>query len=92
MTHYKSRYPDLFYVDSTASPDEIQTEICEDGMHDKAGAAEYSAKQFPMSTGPHGWKNRPRSPGLNWYKDYDTPEKLRAGRVLVVEYVKQGRQ
>ena len=48
--------------------------------------------QFPLDKGPQGWKKRPRSPGLHWYKNYDTPESLKCGRVLVIDYVKQGRQ
>ena len=46
--------------------------------------------QFPMSKGPKGWHKLPRSPGLKWYKKYETPESLRSGRVLVIDYVKQG--
>ncbi|MCJ1462795.1 hypothetical protein MMC07_001398 [Pseudocyphellaria aurata] len=32
---------------------------------------------------------RPRSPGLKWHKEYDTPESLTCGRVLLIDYVKQ---
>ena len=38
---------------------------------------------------PQAWKGRPRSPGLRWYKDYNSPESLKNGRVLVVDYVKK---
>ena len=47
--------------------------------------------QFPMTKGPHAWKKRPRSPGLKWYKDYNSPDSLKCGRILVIDYVKQGR-
>ena len=36
------------------------------------------------------WHQRPRSPGLKWYKEYDTPESRKCGRVLLIDYVKQG--
>lgn len=36
------------------------------------------------------WHHRPRSPGLKWHKEYDTPESLKHGRVLLIDYVKQG--
>lgn len=67
----------------------VQTESFDAGL--QAKAMSYSAMQFPMSHGPQGWKKRPRSPGLKWYKGYDTPESLRNGRVLVIDYVKHGR-
>lgn len=35
------------------------------------------------------WHPRPKSPGLKWHKDY-TPTTLKTGRVLVIDYVKQG--
>ncbi len=68
----------------------MQTDILDNGVQPKR--VPYSAMQFPLSKHPQGWKKRPRSPGLNWYKDYDTPESLKNGRVLVIDYVKQGRQ
>ena len=43
-----------------------------------------------MSKVPHAWKKAPRSPGLKWYKNYDSPESLKNGRILVIDYVKQG--
>lgn len=36
------------------------------------------------------WHHRPRSPGLRWHKGYNTPESLKSGRVLLIDYVKQG--
>ena len=36
------------------------------------------------------WHHRPRSPGLKWHKEYDTPESLKLGRVLLIDYVRQG--
>ena len=48
--------------------------------------------QLPMSKGPERWKKRPRSPGLKWYRGYDTPQSLKHGRVLVIDYVSQGRR
>lgn len=78
-------------VGSRLSEDAVQTETFANGMQDKIQAVPFSAMQFPLSTGPQGWKKRPRSPGLKWYKDYDTPDALNQGRVLVIDYVKQGR-
>lgn len=69
----------------------MKVDAFEDEIQDKIQAAPYSAMQFPLSAGSQGWKKRPRSPGLKWYKDYNTPEALRRGRVLVIDYVKQGR-
>ena len=42
---------------------------------------------FPPGERP--WNKRPRSPGLKWYKEYDTPDKSRTGRVLLIDYVKK---
>lgn len=39
---------------------------------------------------PNFQKRRTRSPGLKWYKRYDTPESLKSGRVLVIDYIKKG--
>ena len=76
-------------IESKQSQDAVQTDTFEDGI--EAKAVPYSAMQFPLDKGPQGWKKRPRSPGLNWYKKYNTPESLKCGRVLVIDYVKQGR-
>ncbi len=43
----------------------------------------------PFQPGQRPWNKRPRSPGLNWYKDYDTLKKCRSGRVLLIDYVRQ---
>ena len=56
-------------------------------------AVPYSARQWPKGgplgpKGPEGWNKRPRGPGLKWYKHYDSPESLKCGRVLVIDYVK----
>ena len=92
----------LVETESTQSESAVQTDTFDarispeediqfkDGIQPKTSAVPYSAMQFPMSKGPHGWKKRPRSPGLKWYKAYDTPESLTTGRVLVIDYVKQG--
>lgn len=37
---------------------------------------------------PRPWQ-RPQSPSLKWHKHYDTPESLKKGRVLVIDYVKK---
>ena len=53
----------------------------------------YSARQFPMTTAkgpPQHHPRRPRSPGLKWYKQYNNPDCFKGGRVLVIDYVKQG--
>ncbi len=38
--------------------------------------------------GPNGWSRRPRSPGLKWYKHFNSPQGFKCGRVLVIDYVK----
>ncbi|KAL8713900.1 MAG: hypothetical protein Q9220_002046 [cf. Caloplaca sp. 1 TL-2023] len=38
---------------------------------------------------PKPWQQRPRSPGLKWHKEYETTESRKAGRVLVIDYVKK---
>ena len=38
-----------------------------------------------------GWHHRPRSPGLQWHKNY-TGEGLHCGRVLMIDYVRKGRE
>lgn len=43
-----------------------------------------------MSKGPYAWKRRPRSPGLQWYKNYNSLDSLIGGRILVIDYIKQG--
>ena len=43
---------------------------------------------FLGPTGHGGWSKRPRSPGLKWYKHFDSPNGLKCGRVLVIDYVK----
>lgn len=79
----------LLVTGSRPSQDGVQIDKFNDGAQTKA--VPYSAMQFPMHKGPQGWKKRPRSPGLKWYKGYDTPESLKDGRVLVIDYVKQGK-
>ena len=37
---------------------------------------------------PKPWQ-QPRSSGLKWHKNYDTPESRKSGRVLVIDYVKK---
>ena len=62
-----------------------------DGAQDgyqRAEGVPYSARQFPMKAKP---KKRPRSPGLRWYKHYG-PDSFKDGRVLVIDYIKQGTQ
>ena len=69
---------------SGKSEDAVQTDTFEHGVQPKTAAIPYSAVQFPMSKGPHTWKKRPRSPGLKWYKNYDSPDSLKNGRILVI--------
>ena len=78
---------------SPTSPDKdsIQTDTFEHDAQTKNEAVPYSAMQFPLSKGPHAWKKRPRSPGLKWYKDYNSPASLKNGRLFVVDYIKQGK-
>lgn len=76
---------------ATRQPDNgIQTDTIETGFQPKVTATPYSAMQFPLTKWPQGWKRRPRSPGLRWYKNYDTPGSLERGRVLVIDYIRQG--
>lgn len=35
------------------------------------------------------WSKSPRSLGLKWAKDFDTPESYKDGRAFIVDYVKQ---
>ena len=81
----------MLSTESKTSGDEPQNELAEDDRRIPIAAVPYSAMQFPLSGGPEGWKRRPRSPGLRWYKQYDTPESLKKGRVLLIDYVKEGR-
>lgn len=83
------RVSDSLHLVSRQSQDAVQTDTFDNGV--QANAVPFSAKQFPLHKDPQGWKKRPRSPGLKWYKGYDTPESLKNGRVLVIDYVKQGR-
>ena len=57
-------------------------------------AVPFSAQQFPMKrpSVPHQThgRRRLRSPGLKWYKQYDGPDCFLNGRVLVIDYIKQG--
>ena len=57
-------------------------------------AVPFSAQQFPMErpSVPHQGRRRLRSPGLKWYKHYDGPDCFLNGRVLVIDYIKQGTQ
>ena len=79
------------HTTATTPPDKgMQTNTLEPGAQPKLAATPYSAMQFPLTKWPQGWKRRPRSPGLRWYKNYDTPESLKRGRVLVIDYIRQG--
>ena len=64
---------------SKSSAHEQETEF---NIHERV-----SREAFPLGERP--WNKRPRSPGLNWYKDFDELERCRSGRVLLIEYVKQ---
>ena len=65
--------------ESRSSTHEQETEI---NIHERT-----PRETFPIGERP--WNKRPRSPGLNWYKEYDELEKCRNGRVLLIDYVKQ---
>ncbi|KAL6721270.1 hypothetical protein ACLMJK_000372 [Lecanora helva] len=74
--------------ESTGQQDAIQTDALNEGL--KTKAVPFHALQFPLDKGPQGgWKKRPRSPGLKWYRKYDSLESLKHGRVLVIDYIKQ---
>lgn len=49
------------------------------------------AQHFFASDRPHFpfTQQRPRSPGLKWHKNYDTPESRKTSRVLIIDYVKK---
>ena len=82
---------DDLYATAITQPDKgMQTDTMETGFQPKVAATPYSAMQFPLTKWPQGWKRRPRSPGLRWYKNYDTPESLARGRLLVIDYIRQG--
>ena len=78
-------------ADGRAGSDALQTNTFENGVQTKAVPVPFSAVQFPMSKGPQAGKKRPRSPGLKWYKSYDSPDSLKKGRILIIDYIKQGR-
>lgn len=59
-------------TDSRRSEDALRTDTFEDGIQNKIAAVPYSAMQFPFSTGPQGWKKRPRSPDLKGYKEHQS--------------------
>ena len=78
-------------------PTEQEFVIKDDGANDGSqpgtgDAVPYSIRQFPMRDpeAPHHRKRRPRSPGLKWFKQYDDPGCFKDGRVLVIDYIKQG--
>ena len=48
-----------------------------------------SQSRFQYPPKQRSWQIRPRSPGLKWYKDYDSSTK-KIGRVLVIDFVKWG--
>ena len=72
---------------SRMSEDLLQTDTFEHGVQTRT-AVPFSAVQFPMGKGPHAWKRRPRSLGLQWYTNYDSPDSWIGGRILVIDYVK----
>ncbi|KAL8738221.1 MAG: hypothetical protein Q9181_000947 [Wetmoreana brouardii] len=43
--------------------------------------------RYPFTS--KSWQQRPRSPGLKWHKNYDTPESRKTSRVLIIDYVKK---
>lgn len=82
---------------NTDQPTEQEFVITVDGANDgsQAGpgqAVPYSIRQFPMKVpeNTQNRKRRPRSPGLKWFKQYDGPGCFKSGRVLVIDYIKQG--
>ena len=56
-------------------------ERLEDHFHASGHSDHPSAQQKP-------WQKRPRSPGLQWHLQYDTPESRKTGRILLIDYVK----
>ena len=79
------------HTTATIQPDNgMQTDAWGAESQPNVAATPYSAMQFPLTKWPQGWKRRPRSPGLKWYKNYDTPESLKSGRVLLIDYIRQG--
>ena len=90
MINYKQPESDRVQ-ESTQSEDASRKHTFEHGVHTENVSTPYSAMQYPMTRGPHAWKKRPRSPGLKWYKDYDSPDSLKNGRILIIDYVKRGK-
>ena len=77
--------------ESTKAEDALRKDAFEHSVQTRNVSTPYSAMQYPMTKGPHAWKKRPRSPGLKWYKDYDSPDSLKNGRILIIDYVKRGK-
>ena len=78
---------------SRQSDSEVKTDDFEHLVREPE-AVSYSARQWPMhgfpdGKGPKAWNRRPRSPGLKWYRHYDSPESLKHGRVLVIDYIRK---
>ncbi|KAL8703884.1 MAG: hypothetical protein Q9201_002935 [Fulgogasparrea decipioides] len=47
----------------------------------------FDHSRYPFTS--KSWQQRPRSPGLKWHKNYDTPESRKTSRVLIIDYVKK---
>ena len=77
--------------ESTKAEDALRKDAFKHSVPTGNVSTPYSAMQYPMTKGPHAWKKRPRSPGLKWYKDYDSPDSLKNGRILIIDYVKRGK-
>lgn len=80
-----------------AGPRHLDSEVKVDDFEHpepKIEAVSYSSRQWPMDgffgpKCPPALNKRPRSPGLKWYRHYDSPESLKHGRVLIIDYIKQ---
>ena len=70
----------------------VNFENAQDGLQPRK-AVPFSSRQFPMRAAAESQhpRRRPRSPGLKWYKPFDGPECFKRGRVLVIDYIKQGK-
>ena len=65
-----------------ADPEDHNPHIVENRYHkDKS--------HFPYPPKQRSWQSRPRSPGLKWYKEYDSST-IKCSRVLVIDFVKWG--
>ena len=79
-------------ADPTTQEFVVTLDTGEDGSPAEVKPVSFSAKHLPPDTRQeaHQRRRRPRSPGLKWYENFDSAESFKHGRVLVIDYIKQG--